>query len=184
MNVAVLTFSGCTVVRPDTTRIKEGEDTYLPDDVICVSWSPVLFARVSRPGRCISARFAPRYWDIAGVGVLLYPENYISSGPEGFACASCLDHTTLLSAPYADRGALGGMDFGLRIDSATVFSTELSAGLMDAAIAQVSGHCFLRNGDYVCVELAPRETVLSSPGTVMLEGYAGGVKTFETKLNI
>lgn len=184
MNVVVLTSSGRTVVRPDTTRIKEGEDIYLPADVTCVSWSPVVFAKVSRPGRCVATRFAPRYWDAAGVGALLYPENYIDSGPEGFACASCLDHTTLLTAPFADRNAVQNMDFELRAGPDEAFGATLSTMWLDAALAKVSEHCFLRNGDYVCVEIEQRKMLLPGPGVRALQGCCNGEMKFETLLYI
>ena len=58
MNIPVITVSGKVIVRPDTTWERDNEDLYLPDFVNSLSWTPVFFARVSKPGRWIGPAFA------------------------------------------------------------------------------------------------------------------------------
>ena len=94
MNIPVITASGKVIVRPDTTWERDNEDVYLPEFVNSLSWTPVFFARVSKPGRSIGRAFASRYYDGIGFGVLLYPDDLLDGSEEGFACASCLDKVT------------------------------------------------------------------------------------------
>ena len=97
MNIIVLTQSGRVVSRPDTSWEKDSRDIYLPDFVKALSLSPVLFVKVTKPGRSISERFASRYHDSFGFGCLLYAEDLMDSHPEAYASASCLDHTSMKS---------------------------------------------------------------------------------------
>lgn len=162
MNIPVLTYSGKVVVRPDTTWKRDDDSFYAPEFVERVTWAPVVYARISRPGRSIGERFAGRYYDGIGFGVLLYPENLIDGSAEGFATASCLDHTSFLCHPAFGMECLG--------DPASVFKlmeggTELfsfnpgNAGFIDKAVAEVTRYCYIRNGDFLAMELAPRSTL-------------------------
>ena len=96
MNVVVLTSVGNVVVRPDTTWERDNEDFYVPSFIDSLKYSPVLFARVCKPGRSIGEKFASRYFDAVGYGVLLYPTELLAIKEQGWAAASCLDHTTFL----------------------------------------------------------------------------------------
>ena len=99
MNIIVKTSSGHITVRPDTTWEKDNEDFYPPEFVDELTYSPVLFARILKPGRSVGRKFASRYYDSIGFGVLLYPENMLDGTPEGYAQAICLDHTSFLPSP-------------------------------------------------------------------------------------
>ena len=166
MNYLVVTQSGRTIVRPDITKVKEGENVYLPDFVDRVSIAPVLFGRVSKPGRSVGARFADRYYDSFGYGVLLYPENMIEWGEEGFACASCLDHTTVFPATLHDKQELDSCSplFTLTKDGATLFEhSAASRASLEQALCETSRFCFLRVGDFVAMELCPRIGIIARP---------------------
>lgn len=155
MNIVTLTSSGKVVVRPDTTWEKDGEDFYVPDFVSRLSWTPVVFARMTRPGRSIGERFAGRYFESIGHGVLLYPEDLIDGSPEGFACASCLDHTSFL--PGTTRPKQDSAGFTVRRDGEEIFRHEgTGPGKIEASISEVSRYCYLRTGDLVAVELQAR----------------------------
>lgn len=140
MNIVVRTFSGKIIVRPDTTWVRKDEDFYVPDFIDSLSAAPVLCARISRPGKCISQRFAERYYDTVGEGLLLYPENLIDSSPESFACASCIGHTTYIKMPEKDKNG---------------FDSE-SRQLICCALAEASVFALVRTGDIIAVETAAR----------------------------
>ena len=110
MNIVVFSSDSNVFVRPDTTWERDNEDLYVPEFINTLSWTPVLFARISKPGRSISSKFASRYYDGIGYGVLLYPEDLISKGPEGFASACCVDHTSFLTFPTYPPTRLDGQD--------------------------------------------------------------------------
>ena len=107
MNIVVLNAAGHTVVRPDTTLKKSSDDFYAPDFINRVSWSPVLFARISKPGKYIAAKFASRHYDCINYGMLLYPEDFIDGGEDGYARACCFDHTSFLPSPMYNPVTLG-----------------------------------------------------------------------------
>lgn len=164
MNIPVITASGKVIVRPDTTWERDNEDLYLPDFVNSLSWTPVFFARVSKPGRWIGPAFASRYYDGVGYGVLLYPDDMLDGSEEGFACASCLDKTSFLPFPLYNPITLGveGNEFVLFRDGIEIFRTaQGSREMAENALVLASSRCYLRVGDLVAVELQPRQKLIT-----------------------
>jgi len=160
MNIPVLTSSGKVIVRPDTSWKMNLDASYFPEDVNTVEWSPVIFARISRPGKCIGAKFADRYYDGIGYGVLLYPADYLDGSPEGFAEASCLDHSSYLATPVYNKITLGRPDneFVLVKDGEEIFRyNSANCKMIEDALAKVSSRVFLRNGDFLAIELQKRQ---------------------------
>ena len=183
MNIVVLTAGRRVVVRPDTTWEKDSEDLYVPDFVGRLSWSPVLFTRVAKPGRSIGLRFAGRYFQTYSYGVLLYPEDLIDGTQEGYACACCLDHTSFLPGEMFDKSA-SGAGFTLLRDGEEIFRCgEASVPAMEENIAEVSRFCYLRTGDLVATELRPREPLCTREGgQCRLEGISGDVRLCDFKI--
>lgn len=162
MNIVILTHSGRVTVRPDTTWEKDWEDFFVPDFVDCLTWTPVTFARVSRPGKSIGPRFAERYFENIGHGVLLYPENLIDGSPEGYACASCLDHTSFLPGTLLPKSRCSGGEFSVCRDGEEIFrDSGMALEKMEEALSEVSRFCYLRTGDLVAVELQRRSLLCS-----------------------
>ena len=94
MNIIVKPFgSGLCYCRPDTTWERENKDFYAPESIDEIYWAPIVFARISKAGKCIGAKFASRYYDAFNFGALLY----CNSGEIAFT--SCTDHSSLLPAP-------------------------------------------------------------------------------------
>ena len=118
--------------RPDTTWERENKDFYVPDCVSEMHWAPVIFVRISKAGKCISPKFASRYYDSYNYGTLLYcrPEN-------GDSLISCADHTSLLPSP-----SLKGEEMN-----------DDERMLVEDAICKASKLISVRIGDYVAVEL-------------------------------
>ncbi len=109
--------------RPDTTLEKESFDYYIPDGVSELTYSPVLFVRLCRAGKAIGEKFAGRYYDSGGFGVLLYGESIIGSGAAaGLSMASSLDKTSLLPFPLIDKDVLekSGNIFSLSVNGRSV----------------------------------------------------------------
>ncbi len=157
MNIVVRTYSGRTVVRPDTTWKRLSEDLFLPDSVRKLSYTPVLFAHISRAGRAVGRHFAGRYYDSFNYGILLYPEDWIDGSPEGFAAASCLNHTSMLSEPLRPMEELGGQ-LEIHLDHQPDYSVQgHSRGLIEQALCEATQILFVRRGDLVAIELAPRK---------------------------
>ena len=186
MNIVVVTGGGRVVTRPDTTWEKDSEDLYVPDFVSRLSWSPVLFAKISKPGRSIGLRFAGRYFSNFGYGVLLYPEDLMDGSPEGYACACCLDHTSFLPGETFGKEDPKFADgrFSLLRDGEAIFSHgPASARMLEESIAEASRFCYLLIGDLVAAELQPREPLCSRDGSpCRLEGLFGDERLCDFKV--
>jgi hypothetical protein len=150
------------LLRPDTTWERENRDLYSPECVNAWEWTPVLFARISKAGKCISPKFASRYYDSLNFGALLY------IGGADKACGSCADHTSILPLPLFNPVVMEseGNKFEVVKNEEVIFSLETPvadslqdiAKLLQAAekaICRASQLTSLRIGDYVAVELAP-----------------------------
>lgn len=172
MNIVIRTVGDRTIVRPDTTWEKNSDDFFPPDFVDLVSWSPVMFARVSKPGRSVGPQFARRYYDSIGFGLLLYPENLIDGSSEGYATASCLDHTSYLPVPLFNLATAASADnrFTVRKDGRELFSISpgdplresvIGISLIEKLIVETTRMVYIRKGDFVAAELCPRKKLLS-----------------------
>ena len=73
MNIIVKPYgSNLCYCRPDTTWERENKDFYSPECVNDIYWTPVVFARVSKAGKCVGKKFVERYYDGIGCGMLMY----------------------------------------------------------------------------------------------------------------
>lgn len=154
MNYIVKCYGGGIVFRPDTSRKRDEDDLYVPEFIDALSYSPVVYLKLDRPGKCIAKRFASRYYSTVGFGLLLYPEDIIAS--EGYASAICIDRLSCIPAEFQSLSCLGA-GFALTKDSDPLFlCTRIDTSLLDGAIELASSRCFLRTGDVLAVELQAR----------------------------
>lgn len=183
MNIIVKTSAGNCIVRPDTTWEKDNEDFFPPDYIGELSFTPVLFARITKPGKSIGLRFASRYYNLISCGMLLYPENLMDGSPEAFAAASCIDHTSFLSDPLFDKGELGLRGFRILAGESEIFRTEdniMSAALIENALSEASTRVYMRTGDIIAAELAPRTHLCGrSDGNICAKGFFGEDKVLD-----
>ena len=152
-------------MRPDTTWEKDNEDFYPPEFVDELTYSPVLFARILKPGRSVGRKFASRYYDSVGFGVLLYPENMLDGTPEGYAQAICLDHTSFLPTPMfqPQRQEEDGR-FSLFRNEVELFTFDRpSLNMIEDALVEATRLLYIRTGDLIAVELAPRKPLTIRP---------------------
>lgn len=186
MNIVLKSYAGKVTVRPDTTWEKDSESFYPPEFVNGLSYTPVLFARISKPGRSVGRSFATRYYDSVGYGVLLYPEDLLDGSEEAYACASCLDHTSFLPYPAEERIMLGhNKSFKLSAISegsevALFEHNSAEACVIEELISEVTRYIYIRTGDLVALELAERKHLCSrEDGTVKVSGSLEGVSSLD-----
>ena len=137
----------------------------------------------SVPG--VGERFADRYYDGIGYGVLIYPENMIDGSPEGFACASCVDHTSFLPFPVYNKVTLDQEDnvFELLADGLKVF--EYNAGTRASickAVAEATRFIYFRSGDILAVELSGRKVIDLPENGIGFTGYYCDNKTLDFRI--
>ena len=182
MNIIVKPYgSDLCHCRPDTTWERENRDFYSPECVNEVLWAPVIFARISKAGKCIGAKFAARYYDAVGCGMLMYGamEGSVDADhPASRLISSCIDHTSILPMPMYEPVVLED-EKELLVDiagtgSCTPVRTIIPGGagaMLEEAICKASLLTSLRIGDYVAVELAPVAVLADkSAGEVAVHG--------------
>lgn len=157
MNIIVRTASGAVCCRPDTTWERENKDLFVPDEVAGYSYAPVLFARICKAGKCVSEKFAERYYDSFSFGVLLYVGDDLATG-------SCYDHSSVLPTPMKDKADISKAEttFSLSLDGERIYGTtlgETAAADICKAISAASKIVSMRIGDYIAIELQQREAL-------------------------
>ncbi|MDD2595591.1 MAG: hypothetical protein PHD11_07255, partial [Bacteroidales bacterium] len=92
MNIVVVPLNSTSYyTRPDTTLEKESKDYYCPDDVSLLSLSVSVNIKIIKAGKAVAKRFADRYYNEFGIGVMMYGESIIKDGnPLSFCMASSL----------------------------------------------------------------------------------------------
>ena len=167
MNIIVKPYgSDMCYCRPDTTWERENKDLYSPECVNEWHWTPILFARISKAGKCISPKFASRYYDGLNFGALLY------IGGSETAFASCADHTSTLPLPLFNPVVLEteGNKVEMFKNENSIYSEVTSAAMLhkvEEAICKASQLTSLRIGDFVAVELAPSASLaIKSEGSL------------------
>ena len=154
MNIIAKTFGGGVCCRPDTSWEKENRDFYCPECAGAIHWAPVVFARISKAGKCVGEKFASRYYDAMGFGMLMYIGDLLPD----IASASCADHTTILPFPLYNTVVFDNPDntFSLKADGALLYSCSTLGcrKTLEEAICKSSVLTSLRTGDIVAVELS------------------------------
>lgn len=165
MNIVIKTYGGGGIYcRPDTTWERENKDFFSPDGIRGYLYAPVLFARIAKAGKCIGRKFASRYYDSIGYGMLLYRSDLMDGGPMSYASASCMDHTSILPFPMYNRITLesGTNIFSILKNGSEIYSTsEGCAELLENGISEASSAVSVRTGDIVAIELASPEPLAS-----------------------
>ena len=168
MNIIVKPYgSSLCYCRPDTTWERENKDFYSPECVKELHWTPIVFARISKAGKCIGGKFASRYYDAFNFGALLYCH---TSGSSDIAFTSCADHTSLLPAPLYNPVVMENKEntFEVKKNGVNIFSSRDIAieaslkELIEEAICTASQLTTLRIGDFIAVELAPVSLMATS----------------------
>ena len=167
MNIIVRNSAGKIFFRPDTTCDRPGEDLYPQEFIGSLSFVPVAYVRVCKAGRSVSERFVRRYYDSAGYGLFLYPDDLLDGLAESIAEASCIDHTSFLPAPVKEPGS-----FSLLIDGKKLFTTDsLPRPELEKALAAASARMHIRTGDIIALELGSPGHLCSRPCRHSVEGF-------------
>ena len=167
MNIIVRPYGGGSCYcRPDTTWERESKDFYSPECADALYWTPVVFARICKAGKCIGEKFVSRYYDAVGFGLLLYIGD--KKAPLEIAYASCADHTSLLPMPLYNPVVLDNPDNDFEVIGNDVKIWGLiesaqndSRKLLESVICRSSKLTSLRIGDFVAAELAPVRMLVS-----------------------
>jgi hypothetical protein len=193
MNIIVKPYgSDLCYCRPDTTWERENKDFYSPECVNEIYWTPVVFARVSKAGKCIGKKFVERYYDGAGCGMLMYcsGQAMISNGPLPTSWAPpptrgwenaisdhqpirqlshIVDKTSILPHPLFLPVVLEDEKAFIVNDTSVILSG--AKDLLEESLCKASELTSLRIGDFVAVELQDLQKLASrEDGTIEVKG--------------
>ena len=146
MNLVVVRPDGTVYARPDTTLVRGARDFYLPDDFSFVDVRPCRWIRILKSAKAVQERFASRYYDAVGSGLLLYGDG---TDPLLDASTYIFDPTAPNGSGYPAVGTIAGKSPALP-DGSSPFS---------AALANVTRHLLLHQGDLLILE-SPESTTL------------------------
>lgn len=153
--------------RPDTTWERENKDFYVPGKIDAIYWTPVIFARISKAGKCINPKFASRYYDSFNFGAMLY----VGEGETAFT--SCADHTSILPSPLYNTVVMEGEGNECHTfrNGLAIFTAVPEKERIEEAVCRASELTSVRIGDYVACELdARRLLAVREEGRARLEG--------------
>ena len=184
MNIIVKPYgSDLCYCRPDTTWERENKDFYSPECVNEIYWTPVVFARVSKAGKCVGRKFVERYYDAVGCGVLLYCGTSTTSfdGSAGVRSLSeVVDRSSILPHPLFqpvvledEKEFMVSCQHDAQGDAALSHNIILSGAkdLLEEALCNASQLTSLRIGDFVAVELRELQKLASrEEGNIALKG--------------
>lgn len=173
MNIIVRQYgSDLCYCRPDTTWERENRDFYSPECVNEIYCAPVLFARISKAGKCIGEKFAGRYYDGIGFGILMYCS--MDGSRIDVATGSCIDHTSILPMPLYNPVVLDNAEncFELNVSrndgSEDIYRKACSADdrrILEDTLCKASSLTSLRIGDFIAVELGTPQKLISRAET-------------------
>ena len=174
MNIIVKPYgSDLCYCRPDTTWERENKDFYSPECVNEIYWTPVVFARVSKAGKCVGRKFVERYYDGVGCGMLLYCGTSTTSfdGSAGVRWLSeVVDRSSILPHPLFqpvvledEKEFVVSCQHDAQGDAALSHNIILSGAkdLLEEALCNASQLTSLRIGDFVAVELRELQKLAS-----------------------
>ena len=188
MNIIVKPYgSNLCYCRPDTTWERENKDFFSPECVNEIYWTPVVFARVSKAGKCVGSKFVGRYYDAVGCGLLMYCSTSIDirSLSEVVDRSSILPHPLFLPVVLEDEKEFTVSTKVAGTGSNAEASVILSEAkdLLEEALCKASELTSLRIGDFVAVELAaPAALARREDGEVAVKGTFCEKEIFDFKI--
>lgn len=125
-------------VRPDTSLNRDSNDYFCPDGVTELAAAVFIYAKATKAGKSVSAKFAQRYYSAIGSGVHLSAPGIAAEGsPENWWLSHSLDNSTFL---LGDETA----------------AEEMPADIIEkinAAFETASKYVSFRTGDYMAIEI-------------------------------
>ena len=125
-------------VRPGTSLNRDSNDYFCPDGVNELAAAVFIYARATKAGKSVAAKFAPRYYTSIGTGIHLYaPALATDDSPQSWWVSRSLDNSTFL------------------LDD-EVAAEDIPAEIIEkinAAFEAASKYVSFRTGDYIAVEI-------------------------------
>ncbi|MCQ2193893.1 MAG: fumarylacetoacetate hydrolase family protein [Paludibacteraceae bacterium] len=143
-------------MKPETALLRENKPFFLPDFSSDVQYETEVVVRISKMGKNISEKFAPRYYDAYALGIDFTARDlqrkFKENGGPWEICKG-FDNSAPISEfiPKEELGDLSALPFHLDLNGATVQqgNTKDMIFNVDTIIAYVSRFFTLKTGDLI-----------------------------------
>lgn len=161
---------------PDSCLIRSGKPFFIPEFDSEFGAYCSLAVRISRLGKCIAPRFAGRYWEEFSIGVSIRGDRTLAMLREQglpWSGALVFDRSLILGDYLPKDAWQPGARLSMRLQEDEIDITrDLTVDDIDAAIALVSRHNTIRQGDIILVRLSSRGLPLSAPSRLTADFYS------------
>lgn len=146
---------------PDSTLVLQGRPLFMPEDgdgwqaEICVA------VKISRLGKNIGRKFAPRYYD----GVTCAMRLVLPSAPEMAPVIAGMD-SSIAHGEWIDPSAVAA-PFAVSVGELTL-KLEPQTPLIDDAISSVSRYTTLKMGDMILLPVGGLTIPAEAPGRIVI----------------
>ena len=143
-------------MKPDSSILRNRRPFFLPERLGRVDYETEVVVRINRLGKCISSRFADRYWDAVTLGIDFtardMQDDFRRKGLPWELCKG-FDQSAVIGdwIPKERTGELQDLHFNLDIDGKTVQEGHTADMIFPVGqiIEYVSGFCTLKTGDLI-----------------------------------
>lgn len=149
-------------LKPDSSILKNNKPFFLPDFSENVQYEVEVVIKISKLGKGISARFAPRYFDEVTVGIDITARDIQSrqaSTGMPWEISKCFDGAAPIGSfiPVAGLLDIGNLDFRLEINDKVVQKSNTSDMIFgfNEIVEYVSRFFTLKTGDLIFTGTPP-----------------------------
>lgn len=170
--------------KPDSALVRDGKPFFLPDFSTRIEYELSVVVRVDRLGKCISPKFAHRYYQEVTVGIDWTArdlQEQLQQQGWSWGLSKCFDNSAALGefVPLSEVGGdIQHLPFRLNIDGQTVLQGDTAQmnHRVDDTLAYISRYMTLKMGDllYTGSPSAGSATIGQH-----LEGYLAGRKLLD-----
>ena len=149
-------------MKPDSSILKNNKPFFLPDFSTNIHYEAEVVLKISKLGKGISAKYAPRYFDEITLGIDITARDLqdrlkITGMP--WEISKCFDGAAPLGRfiPVNQIKDMSGLDFRLEINSKVVQKSNTSDMIFgfNEIIEYVSKFCTLKTGDLIFTGTPP-----------------------------
>jgi fumarylpyruvate hydrolase len=143
-------------MKPDSSILKNNKPFFLPDFSSEIHYEVEVVAKISRLGKGISPKFAPRYYDEITVGIDITARDLqtkLSKARLPWEISKCFDGAAPLGKflPVSSMDDIGHLDFRLEINDKIVQQSNTSDMIfgVNEIISYISRFFTLKTGDLI-----------------------------------
>lgn len=143
-------------LKPDTAILPDQQDFYIPEFSNDIHYEVEVLVKISKPGKHISEKFAPKYYEEIGLGIDFTARDVQAKLKEKglpWEKAKAFDGSAVVGEffPKEEMGDLNNLPFTLQMNDSLAQNgnTSLMLWKIDEIIAYISSYFTLRKGDII-----------------------------------